>query len=666
MRLIELKLRNFKGVRDFTFRPEGGDASVFGANFSGKSTVCNAWHWLLTGKDSAGKQATGRSSFEIKRLENGTPEHGAENEVEGIIQLDNGAEHTIKKVFREVWEKHRGGEKTLKGNTVDHFLDGIPVKEKEYLDFLNSIADQEVLQILTNPSYFPSMMPWERRRQILVGLCPEITDDDVYASNPKLEDLRDILAGPPVRTVENHLKVCKARKTELNKAIDDIPVRVSEQKRNCIDAGIQEGPVRAKIAELQKDKSAEETVLATLQNGGAIAEKRRELAEVETKLITLQNAESRALNDALEKKRTDLNKLKFGLGALEADARSISARITENSITIGQHTAKMGTLRDEWIGLNASVFEAPDVCPTCGQNIPEDQIETARATWNINRAEGLKGMNAEGMKLKELVEKLEAENAKLAEAGEVKRQAAEKLIGEIKALEAEINKPAETESYYDNLDFVNAKRNPEQYALKEKIASVRDAIASLSENIGPAVAETQSKITVLDAQIQAHNTTLAQIDTNKKALARIKELNQEHRNFAAELERVQREIFLCEEFNKAQARLITGNVESLFEFAKFKLFDEAINGSLIPCCEVTTPNGVPFTQDSSGSEKVHAGLDIIKTLSKHYGLTLPIFCDDAERTTDFPKMDSQMIRLYVSREDSTLRIEMENVHERAA
>jgi len=82
---------------------------------------------------------------------------------------------------------------------------------------------------------------------------------------------------------------------------------------------------------------------------------------------------------------------------------------------------------------------------------------------------------------------------------------------------------------------------------------------------------------------------------------------------------------------------------------------------------VTTPNGVPFTQDSSGSEKVHAGLDIIKTLSKHYGLTLPVFCDDAERTTDFPEMNCQLIRLYVSREDANLRIEMkEKAHEQAA
>jgi DNA repair exonuclease SbcCD ATPase subunit len=655
MRLKRLELTNFKGLRHFVFEPDGNGADIFGANFSCKSTVCNGWHWLLTGKDSAGKQATGRSSFEIKRLDNGVPEHGGENEVEALIELDSRAAHTIKKVFREVWEKHRGGEKTLKGNTVDHFLDGVPVKEKEYLDFLNSIATQEVLQILTNPAYFPSMLPWERRRQILVGLCPEITDEDVYASNPKLEDLRTILEGPPVRTVESHLKVCKARKTELNKAIDDIPVRVSEQKRNIIDGGAQEGPVRAKIAELQKEKSALDTQLVTLESGGAIADKKRELAEIETQLIQLQNKESRLLNENLEAKRHELGSLKFGLGALEADTRKFSGKIAENSVTIRQHKQKMDDLRAEWIALNASVFEAPDTCPTCGQNIPEDQIETARATFNIHKAEGLKGINAEGGRLKELVAGLEAENAKHAETGEIKRQAAEKLSGEIKALEEEIKNPVELTP--DSI---------ERQKFQQQKTALESEIASIIENRQGAIDEIREQIAALGSVIQTHNTVLAQIEQNKTSLKRIAELNKEHRDFAGALEKVQREIFLCEEFTRAQAQLITGNVESHFEFAKFKLFDDQLNGTLIPCCEVTTPNGVPFTQDSSGSEKVHAGLDIIKTLSKHYGLTLPIFCDDAERTTDFPKMDSQMIRLYVSREDAILRIERNEENARAA
>ena len=656
MILKRLSVTNFKGIRHFVFEPDGNDANIYGANFSGKSTLCNAWHWLLTGKDSAGKQATGRSSFEIKRLDNGAPEHGAENEVEALIRLDDGAEHTVKKVFREKWEKSRGAEKKLTGNTVDHFLDGVPVKEKDYFDFLNSIADQEVLQILTNPAYFPSMLPWERRRQILVDLCPEVTNKDVYASNPKLEDLRAILDGPPIRTIDGHLKVCKAKKTELNGAIDDIPVRISEQKRNIIDGGAQEAPVRTKIAELQKDMAALNTQLATLESGGAISEKKKQLAEIETKLIAIQNKEAQALNSATEVKRQDLGRLKFSLGAVEADARKLSTIIAEHSDTIGASRAKMNDLRAEWNTLNASAFEAPDTCPTCGQAIPEDQIEAARATFNINRAEGLKGINAEGLKLKEIVAGLETENAKHTETLKAKTEAAEKLGTEIKALDDEIKTPPAV-----------TNQSLEMGPLHQQKYNLQAEITSITENRQSAINDIRGQIEALDTQIQAHNTILAQIATNKKALARIAELNKEHRDFAAALEKVQREIFLCEEFTRAQARLLTGNIESHFEFAKFKLFDEAINGSLVPCCEVTTPNGVPFTQDASGSEKVHAGLDIIKTLSKHYGLTLPVFCDDAERTTDFPEMNCQLIRLYVSREDANLRIEMkEKAHEQAA
>ena len=56
---------------------------------------------------------------------------------------------------------------------------------------------------------------------------------------------------------------------------------------------------------------------------------------------------------------------------------------------------------------------------------------------------------------------------------------------------------------------------------------------------------------------------------------------------------------------------------------------------------------------------VNAGLEIIATLSHHYGVRLPIVVDNAESVTELLPVDSQVIRLVVSAEDESLRVEVD-------
>lgn len=63
MKLIikALGLLNFKGQRDYTLNPTEHVTNVHATNGAGKSTICDAWSWLWTGKD-----AKGRADYEIK------------------------------------------------------------------------------------------------------------------------------------------------------------------------------------------------------------------------------------------------------------------------------------------------------------------------------------------------------------------------------------------------------------------------------------------------------------------------------------------------------------------------------------------------------------------------------------------------------------------------
>jgi hypothetical protein len=85
------------------------------------------------------------------------------------------------------------------------------------------------------------------------------------------------------------------------------------------------------------------------------------------------------------------------------------------------------------------------------------------------------------------------------------------------------------------------------------------------------------------------------------------------------------------------------------------MFDMQINGGMAECCEAMV-NGVPYGNINQAA-KTNCGLDIINTLSKHYGITAPIFIDRCESVTKLLPTEAQTICLYVSEADKKLRIE---------
>lgn len=112
IKLNSLILENFKGISYFELNVDGKNASVYGTNASGKTTLADAYFWLLFGKDS-----NGAANFDIKTI--GTT--GLDYSVTGTIEV-NGKMHILQRILKEKWERKNGEtEKKFKGNTICPF-----------------------------------------------------------------------------------------------------------------------------------------------------------------------------------------------------------------------------------------------------------------------------------------------------------------------------------------------------------------------------------------------------------------------------------------------------------------------------------------------------------------------------------------------------------------
>src|SRR5690625_3093952 len=178
IKLLSLKLRNFKGIRELEINFNGDNASIFGANEAGKTTVFDSFVWLLFNKDS-----NNRTDFEIKTMENDKVIHHLDHEVEATLLVDN-KELNLKKVFRERWTKKSGElEQKFGGHTTKYYINGVPSKKREYDDTIAAIIDEDVFKLLTNPNEFNINLHWTKRRELLLEIAGDITDEDVIKSN---------------------------------------------------------------------------------------------------------------------------------------------------------------------------------------------------------------------------------------------------------------------------------------------------------------------------------------------------------------------------------------------------------------------------------------------------------------------------------------------------
>ena len=658
LKLLKLRLTNFKGCKSLEINADGKNLNIYGDNGSGKTTLADSFMWLLFDKDSSN-----RKDFQIKTLgPDGEPEHGLEHSVEAILELPDGQQLALKKVYQEKWQKKRGSATAeFTGHTTDHFIDGVPVQKKEYDARIAEIADENIFRLLTDPRYFNEVLHWQKRRELLLEVCGDISDAEVIASQKNLSALKDILGN---RTIEQHRKVIQARRAEINKELEKIPVRIDEVKRGLpnIDDITNEKELPNDIARLREELKAKQEELAQAKAGGQVAEKTKELRMIEAQMLEIKNQYRKAMDEKVSDKRQELQKIQVAIYRLKSEIESKERSIQIHESEIKSLSKGMERYRNWWHEENSKEFEfeQSDTCPTCGQPLPEEQIQEARekalAQFNKAKAEKLENISDEGKRLK--TQKITSENIVTRSKSEI-----EKAKSELAELEQkESASKAEIDGITQGSEPVET--TPEYAMVQERIIKIREDIANMQADSNTAIMAIQKEIDTLTDAIRALEQAAARLEARKNGEKRIEDLKAEERKLAAEFEELERQLYLTEEFIRAKVRLLEEKINSKFKMARFKLFEVLVNGGVEETAE-TMYNGVPYSSLNNGA-RINVGLDIIRTLAKHYNFYPPIFIDNRESITELVDVSPQQtISLIVSKEDKKLRVEIKEHLEEA-
>ena len=635
---------NFKGIKSIDIKFGEKKTKISGQNATGKTTIFDIVSWLFFNKNSAGEE-----KFNVRPLdEHNNKIHNVEIKAVAVVSVD-GKDVELSKTQKENWVKKRGTNTvSLQGNPNSYEIDGYPKSEADFKAYVSGLAQsEEMFKMLTNPQYFSSLK-WKDQRDILMKLVAEVSDVELAQTDAKYAPLLGELEKAP-STDDIRAKFSKAL-SEWKKKQAEIPVRIDEAEKSKVDVDVAEQELLK--ADLERKIEAVEDLMA--KSDVRIDEMRSEEMHCQFEMSAI----AQTMNNELSSKKREIENHKYDHERKLEDVRS-SIRQAQDSIesskkSISEQTLKKADLVKKYNEEKAKKFddskwvfdESTTVCSLCGQRLPEDKIESLRADFSQRKADAIEAFNEEhaktlamivddGNACAEMIKKLTENDKELENTINTLKLHEAEEIDIIKGFDEQISKIPAFAYYMQNAEY--AKLKGKQDKLLTDIAELE------SKGADKAVEDLKADKAKLKSQLDEVNKIIAQAANNVAIDDRIETLRDEQKEIGQKVADQEQMLYLLEEFIRFKLDKVSESINGHFKTVNFKLFEMQLNGGMKDCCECTV-NGVGYS-DLNNGHKILAGLDIIHSLSELYGVSCPIFVDNAESLTSNYTSDSQLVLL---------------------
>lgn len=650
-----LTLKNFKGILgEKTINFCDTVTSIYGANHTGKTTVIDAILWVLFDKNSEGASVFGIDTKD----ENNNVIPKLEHSVKLVLTID-GVERTLEKVRKDVWTKPRGQkEEVLTGHTTNYFVNGNKYTQTEYKAEITNILPEALFKCVTNPMFFPTLPPTEQR-MLLEQMVGETNFVAVVSQKEEWELLEKYIENGDVEKFRENLAYkIKLVKEELKL----IPSRISEHTNELAELQSKDYnfPILEKrIAEIEKGLQHYDDMLADASKG---SDEKYKAKMAVRKQIQAYEAERDSIIDKINKENRESEQLHESVISSIEDAIAKQRKNIRDANVDAQSNERRKELlekqkvdfRTRWQQVEDETFqwdEANEVCPTCHQRLPQEDIDTLRerlqGNFNESKAKKQELLDIEAESIAKKQNEIEEERKRCATD---KQEAEERIVHLEKELEKAKGIQPEKKDYtvdsrvVELTSLIKGEEDKlQQLEQEEDNTTQQEAINRIKE-------QKQGQQQLRD-QLRDQFQVKLQIERKEK---RIAELTTEQQTLSQQLTELEQQDNTAMQLVQYYIEELEKKVNKMFDIIRFTMFEHHLNGNIKTKCECTM-HGTPY-QDLSNSEKINAGIDIINAMCRHHNAFAPIIVDNAESITDILPTASQQIRLVVSAQDKELTI----------
>ena len=644
---------------------------ISGRNREGKSTLQDAYLDVLTGKMANGTEPTS-----IRRKENGA-EVPKVDVIRELTLVIDGKEKVIRKITKQKWRKPRGqSEEVFDGNETSYEIDGFPAKSKDYTEFIQSIAEPSTLLMCSNPKPFLDTLQKstaESRKAL-----EKMSGFDIaqfMEENPQYAHVEEITKG---HSVEDTLKKLRKELNAQKKKVDAKNTEIAYETNRSVEAedtSSLESKKQELNAEISKLEEQEGILEDSVKGYDSLSYEIRGLKSSRDGLVSKANEWLRARQKFIS---DTVSELMLKKSENESSIRIIGMELDNHIREAQQAKADLDRARQdyprikemEWDdsglkAIEAETFNDSDtICPTCGQELPEEQISELRASFEEKKKARIEAQ----LKVKESFESEKQEKLKYVcdlgntSVAKLKKTNEEinKLQSEISAAQdevAELTKQIEEEqSKFTELPESVDMTNDEEYlAVTARIAELEEKLKSFDDVPGKKqelrmqISNVMKQISNVDADIK-----IAQAAVTEKE-KRVAEMNEELKSLGQVQADIEKNIDTVLNFSIQKNKALAEKINPYFKHFQFSFLDYTIEGNPVETCKMIC-NGIDYNSGLNHSDKILCDVDLLNGLQEMNGLNMPIWIDDSESIdkSRIPVLDRQMIVLRVT--DGDLKV----------
>lgn len=603
---------------------------IVAKNGKGKSTIATAYLWCLFNCDYELKD-----NPVVRREVDGKSVDDMDTSVELTLDVD-GKEVTMKKVQKRTYSKDGSSYK----DDNKYFINDVPKTLKDFNAYLD--VDMNVFKMCSNVNAFLNQKPAEMR-EYLFGLVGDVTDLDIASQKAELAELVPMLNK---YTVEELSAMNKATKTKITK---DLPILDGQIKEKERDIQLKQA-IEVSDLELQKNSlkvQIADCVAKQTDNDKLMAEYDKASSDILNLKFELNDMSRKANEDNVKARRDIENRISEKKDYLFNIADTIQKNNSEiygyqNDIESG--TRERNRLADAWNKIKKEKFdENTAVCPTCHRELPTEEIESLRSSFEKTKADRLAKVEKDGLEVKADIDNARDMIPKLEKCNKDNIANQKKLEKEVADLENQLSALPTS---------IDVTETDEYKALEQQITEKEEAMHKAND-ISAVKAELKSQETALRQQLAECESQIAKSDTaaDEQRLEELKQTRIDSEQNKANAEKI---LDLLDELDKAKNEALTEAVNSHFGLVKWQLFTYTKSGGYKSCCIPTVDGKSILTTMSNKGNRILGRVDICNSIQKISGISVPIVLDDSESlSADNQKkvaemVDSQLIMLIVN------------------